>query len=103
MDVNRPTLERRPARSGAWPNADRISLQVLLELRLGAGRDFHTKELAVQPVHMATVGPAEARRIFDKGLQYRLKVKGRAADHLQDFAGGGLLLQSLAHLRMRLG
>src|SRR5262245_217504 len=92
MNVNSPAFERRPARNGTWPNANGVSLQVFFELRVGAGRDTHTKELTIQPVHVATIRSAEPRRVFDEGFQHRLEIERRTADHLQHFAGGRLLL-----------
>src|SRR4029077_13748621 len=45
-----------------------------------------------------TVCITEAGGRFDQRVQHRLKIEGRAADHLEDVGGGGLLLQGFAQL-----
>src|SRR5262249_6305481 len=46
----------------------------------------------------ALVGLGEPGGRFDQGLQYGLKVKSRAADHLEHVGGGRLLLQGFTQL-----
>src|SRR5215471_2029144 len=57
-------------------------------------------EFAVEPEYGAQPGIAEAQRTCRDAVEYRLYVCRRAADHSQDIAGRGLLLQRLAHLSM---
>src|SRR5262249_24767018 len=41
---------------------------------------------------------AQPRRRFDQGIEHRLEVEGRAADHLEHVGGGGLLFPRLVQL-----
>ena len=42
--------------------------------------------------------PAKSRRVFNQGIENRLQVKRRATDDFQNFAGRGLLIQSLGEI-----
>src|SRR5262245_41742690 len=44
------------------------------------------------------VSLAKLSRRFDQRFEYRLQIKGRAADYLEHVGGGGLLLERLAQL-----
>src|SRR4029450_13883884 len=44
------------------------------------------------------LGLTNAHGLFQHRLKYRRGVAGRAADHLQNFGGGGLLLERLIQL-----
>ena len=50
------------------------------------------KDLPVEPPDDPLIGVAESRGVLHEGSQHRLEVEGRAADHLEDFAGRRLLL-----------
>ena len=63
------------------------------------GRRTHQSR-SVKPAIAITVQHAEfrltqPRRVREQGLEYELKVAGRAADHLQNLRGRSLLLQRL--------
>ena len=60
-------------------------------------------ELSVLSMDEPSVCSTEANSILDEGIEYRLEIERRAADDLEDLARGCLLLQSLGHLRVRLG
>src|SRR5262245_48013005 len=47
---------------------------------------------------MSNVRLAQPRRRFDQRIKHSLQIERRAADHLQDIGGGGLLLQRFAQL-----
>ncbi|HMH54535.1 MAG TPA: hypothetical protein VK548_30145 [Candidatus Acidoferrum sp.] len=56
------------------------------------------EDLAVEPEDMATACATESRRVLDERFEHRLKIERRAADDLEDFAGGGLLLERFAEI-----
>src|SRR5262249_30111564 len=74
------------------------SLQEISESRRGPIVGHPSKDLYVKPEDDAAAGAAEAHRVLDQGFQHGLQVEGRAADHLEDFAGGSLLLQGLGEV-----
>ena len=51
--------------------------------------------LAVEPEKRAEIGLAKAQRVGRDRVEYRLHIRRRPADHAQDLAGRGLLLQRL--------
>src|SRR5215831_13529624 len=59
-------------------------------------------ELAVKSVEAAEKSVAQRHGAFDDRIEHRLYIRGRLADDAQNFAGRGLLVERLAHLRMRL-
>ena len=57
-----------------------------------------SQEFAVIPVHVAVLRTAKPNRAFDDGVEHRLQVERRPADHLQHFAGGRLLLDGFGEV-----
>ena len=56
------------------------------------------KDLAVEFPDDSLVGTAQSRRVLDECLQHGLKVERRTADHLQDLARRGLLVEGLGEV-----
>ena len=56
------------------------------------------KLVAFAKPQVAELGFADAGRIFQHRLEYRLQLAGRAGDDLQHFGGRGLLLQRLGEI-----
>ena len=57
-----------------------------------------TKAVSVVQIHRTKICAADACRIFQHALEYRLQFAGRAADDLQHFGRRGLLLEGFAQL-----
>ena len=68
--------------------------QVGREVVIGCIEDAIVRRTG-EPRHVSV---AKARRRFDQGVEHRLQIEGRAADHLEHVGGGGLLLQRFAQL-----
>jgi hypothetical protein len=58
----------------------------------------NVNELAIKEVHGAHVRLAQAHAVRDNRFEDRLQIRRRAADHLQHFSGGSLLLLRLTQL-----
>src|SRR3990167_8478385 len=58
----------------------------------------NAEDLAVESKDMTVLGTAESCGILDEGFQNGLEIKRGATDHLEDFAGGGLLLEGLGEV-----
>jgi len=101
--VNDGTLEDRSAREhvAAWRSRE----AALGELQSSGGilvvRN-HMNQLAVEPIDGAEEGTAQPYGALGDGLEDRLHVGRRAADHAEDLGGRRLLLQGLGHLGMSL-
>src|SRR5262249_50236885 len=54
--------------------------------------------LSVLPVDEAPVRSAEPHRVLDEAIEDRLEIEGRAADELENLAGGRLLGQRLGEV-----
>ncbi len=105
-DVERPALEGGPTDCGAASRPDHVPLP---ELAVRGGSPVLREEpehLAVEPRDEGPLGPGQPGRVLDQGLEHRLQIERRAADHLEHFAGRGLLLQGEPQLgvpRLQLG
>ncbi len=51
-----------------------------------------------QSEDITLLGIAKPRRGLDQHLQHRLEIGARLADHLEDFAGRGLVLERLLQI-----
>src|SRR3990172_9941111 len=98
VDMNHSALKSVTPGGTPPARAERISLKEFSILRCGAVGDRHAVYLALRSHDETPFSTAEPRGIFDKRLEHRLKIKSRAADHLEDFAGGGLLLQGFGQV-----
>src|SRR3990172_8794430 len=58
----------------------------------------NAEDLAVESKDMTVLGTAESCGILDEGFQNGLEIKRGATDHLEDFAGGGLLREGLGEV-----
>src|ERR1700730_2432144 len=90
--MDRPALTRRPPSTGAATRAERAPLQQLFLVGGDHVVGHRAKDLAVEPPDVYLIAAAQSRCGLYERLQNRLKVKGRAADHLEDFARRRLLL-----------
>src|SRR6516165_3371705 len=86
------------------------------ERRVGAGSDHgvaspflgigwrnsvernRTKAVSLRSIHCAKFGLADARRVRQHGLEYRLQLTGRRTDDLEHLGRCGLLLQCLGEI-----
>ena len=101
MDMHRPALEGGPSDGRARCQGVRMFFVVLSHLRQcagGTGSRREAQDLATQPVDRALLRYAEPPCALDQGFQDKLQIKRRAADDLEDLAGGGLLLEGLGEL-----
>ena len=64
-------------------------------------RRSDAKNLSFAEIHVSELGLANARRVCEHGLEYRLQLPGRRRDDLQHLGGRGLLLQRLAEIAVR--
>ena len=55
-----------------------------------------SKVVSLSQEQIADLGFANARRVFQHRLEYRLKIAGRGTDNLEHVGGGGLLLEGIA-------
>ena len=101
-NVDRPCPPARPVRSlsRAQARTGKFSQQFL---NSGESRKSRHKRTlpSICRVNRRIVGVAKPGRRFDKRLQHRLEIEGRAADDLEHVGGGGLLLKRLANSRVR--
>ena len=82
----RPIVEPRPG-------ADHVLSPVLAELGTGPIVRKKPEYLAVETRQKTALGPGQPGRVLDESLEHRLEIERGAADHLEHFAGGRLLLQ----------
>ena len=92
-DVDDPALERGPSDRRAASGADDVLSPVLAELGTGPIVRKKPEHLAVETRQQTALGPGQPGRVLDEGLEHGLEIERGAADHLEDFAGGRLLLQ----------
>src|SRR5437867_136417 len=93
MDMNGVALEQSSPDRGPAAGSKRILLDELSEVGRDVVRGGQPLQLSIEPVDDSTVGATEPRCVLDERFQDGLEVERGAADDLQDFAGGGLLLQ----------
>ncbi len=98
LDLNRPALEHRPAHDAPAAGAKGVLRDEALELGRDVARGRQPLQLAIEPVDDAGFGTAEPGRVLDERLEDGLEIERRATDDLQDFAGGGLLLQRVGQV-----
>ena len=97
LDLDDLAREDRPPRSLIglrWPRIH--ALQDCDRLRRIIVMSDEVHQLAVEPVHRAHARPAKAHRVGDDGIEHRLNIGLRSADHSQDFIRCRLLLERLA-------
>ena len=94
-----PSVAQGSARRYAVPSGrNRITDDPVLALRADAvGRD-RPQLFAVEAENVGPFGFAKSHRVLRHGVEHRLQVEGGATDHLEHFAGGGLLLQRLGQI-----
>src|SRR5262249_26012531 len=80
------------------PNRYRILSLVFQEFLRGAMISGKMKEIADSLINKCKICIAEPRRRLNKRVKHSLQIKSRAADHLKDVGGCGLLLQGFAQL-----
>src|SRR5262245_53980667 len=86
------------AEGGLWSWTDRSAFARLNQRgRRVVGRG-ELKDLSIVQVHRAELGLADASRILQHGLEYRLEIAWRARDYAQHLGGGRLLLQRFAQV-----
>ena len=75
---------------------------MLLKIGLEFGRDIvgsgQSIHLTIQAIHLSPLRAAQPGGILNQRVKDRLEVEGGPADHFEHFAGGRLLLESLAQL-----
>ena len=75
-----------------------MSLPVGAVLRRDAVISASAEDLTVESVDDSLFGVTQARRILNEGIQHGLQLEGRATDHLEDVARGGLLVEGLGEV-----
>src|SRR5437867_12057076 len=100
MDMNGVALEQSSPDRGPAAGSKRILLDELSEVGRDLVRGGQPLQLSIEPVDDSTVGATEPRCVLDERLQDGLEVERGAADDLQDFAGGGLLLKRVGQARV---
>jgi hypothetical protein len=73
-----------------------------LELGIRAVVRGYVNQAPIEPEHHALDALAQPRGTRGDGIEGRLNVGRRRRDHAEDFAGGGLLIERLGHLRVGL-
>src|SRR5262249_48028960 len=91
-----PTFQQRSSHDRAPLRHHRDGTDIFEELRREAMSLGRKEGFAFLPGNGGFVGFTKSSGGFDKRLQYRLKIEGRAADDLKHIGGSGLLLQGLA-------
>ena len=91
--MNGSALKRGPSCARASPRSEWGLSPELSNLSGHTIVGHGTKDLAIEPVDVSPRGGCKPHRIFEERIENRLKVKSRAADELEDFAGRGLLLE----------
>src|SRR5215470_17865493 len=81
----------------------RLRSQVLLRPGHAPTCRNEVEELTVEPEDPRRPRPEEAHGVVHDGVEHRLHLGLRLADHPQDIRGGGLALERLANLCMRFG
>src|SRR5712692_6932145 len=93
--MNGPALKGRPPRTRPSPGSDRILQKEIPEFIRAAVVSCEAEDLAIEPPNGSLPGGAEPCRVLNQRLQDRVKIEGRAANHLEDFARRRLLVQRL--------
>src|SRR3972149_5669892 len=98
-DMDRPSLEGGSTHEGPSSGGDRVLLEELNPLLGGSPVvDRQAVHFAAEPEEPPSLCAAKPRCVLDQRLEHGLKIKRRAADHLEDFARGGLLLEGLGEV-----
>src|SRR4030095_4227280 len=97
-DVNHPVLKCDSRNSASSPWANRISLNEIFPLLRHIISDGGPQQLAVHPQNEPRIGTAQSCSVLNQCFQNGLKIKSRAADDLQHFARGGLLVQCFGEI-----
>src|SRR5262249_56066616 len=93
-----PTLQQGPSSRRPAPPLDGHGLDIFDELgrvTVSLREEEHPVPL---PSYCGVVGATKAASRFNKRLQHRLEIEGRAADDLEHICRGGLLLPPLPQL-----
>src|SRR5713226_6758766 len=98
--MNGPALKGRPPRTRPSPGSDRILQKEIPEFIRAAVVSCEAEDLAIEPPNESLPGGAEPCRVLHQRLQDRVKIEGRAANHLEDFARRRLLVQRLREVRV---
>src|SRR5437867_6345557 len=98
--MNGPALKGRPPRTRPSPGSDRILQKEISEFIRAAVVSREAEDLAIEPPNESLRGGAEPCRVLNQRLQDRVKIEGRTANHLEDFARRRLLVQRLREVRV---
>src|SRR5262249_33531017 len=103
-DLNSLFYRHRAAERSVGGRADhRFAPTRLSECRWRSMQGHSAESLALAQVERAKLGLADAHRVCQHGLKYRLKLAPRTADDLEHLGGRALLLQCLGKVPPRLG
>jgi hypothetical protein len=91
--MNWSVFDLDPAHERSSPTRDGVLLNELSELSGNSEVRRPSVDLAVKPQNKPCIGTTEPGGVFDERREHRVKIEGRAADHLEDFACRGLLVQ----------
>src|SRR4029453_9582636 len=95
--MNWSVFDLDPAHERSSPTRDGVLLNELSELSGNSEVRRPSVDLAVKPQNKPCIGTTQPGGVFDERREHRVKIEGRAADHLEDFTRGRLLLQSLSN------
>src|SRR5262249_36609927 len=87
-----------PSHQRATPRSDRVALYegaILVGKAVAGGQVVGP---LVEPENERAFRRTQARRRSHQCIEHSLQIKGRAADHLEHFGGGSLLLTRLVQL-----
>ena len=96
--MHHPAIENGPSRRRLPIQTHRVVLRELDECRGRPAGRHQTVEVPILLINQARIGAAQSHGALDEDRQHGLEVEGRAADDLEDLAGGRLLLQGLGQL-----
>src|SRR5262245_20398551 len=99
MNVNNSAFERRSSADHPAMEFHSECVHVLHEVRIEpVGSEILYAVIVPKTPYIGLVCAAQTRGRVYQSLEYLLKIERRAADHLEDVGGGGLLLERLAQL-----
>ena len=93
VNVNRPSLEGGARHGAAPPGLDGMALGECPVLRGDIVRGDESKYPTIEAEDHGAFGRTQPHRVLGERLEDRLEIERRPPDHLEQFAGRGLLLE----------
>ena len=94
-----PAFQQNSADTGITSRTNRMEPQGFFMLGRQRKSCLDFVSIAARSPNIRSVGLAKPGCRFDQGIEHRLQIKGRAADHLEYVSRRGLLLQRLRAAR----